>query len=74
MMTGLSTEVVMTFFFLFVILGVTDKRGFAVFGGLRRSGPDADPSGLDPWLCSCHGLCWLATPSRGRRQHYPPEV
>jgi len=34
MMTGLSTEVVMTFFFLFVILGVTDKRGFAVFGGL----------------------------------------
>jgi aquaporin Z len=34
MMTALVTEVVMTFFFLFIILGVTDKRGTAVAGGL----------------------------------------
>jgi aquaporin Z len=31
---GFITEVVMTFVFLFVILGVTDKRGTAVAGGL----------------------------------------
>jgi aquaporin Z len=34
MMTGLITEVVMTAMFLFIILGVTDKRGTAVAGGL----------------------------------------
>jgi aquaporin Z len=34
MIAGLVTEVVMTFMFLFIILGVTDKRGFAVAGGL----------------------------------------
>jgi aquaporin Z len=31
---ALITEVVMTFMFLFIILGVTDKRGTAVAGGL----------------------------------------
>jgi aquaporin Z len=31
---GLVTEVVMTLMFLFIILGVTDKRGTAVAGGL----------------------------------------
>lgn len=34
MMTGLITEVTMTAMFLFIILGVTDKRGTAVAGGL----------------------------------------
>jgi len=34
MMAGLLTELVMTFMFLFIILGVTDKRGTAVAGGL----------------------------------------
>ncbi|WP_328986097.1 aquaporin Z [Thiorhodovibrio winogradskyi] len=34
LMAGLITEVVMTFMFLFIILGVTDKRGTAVAGGL----------------------------------------
>ena len=34
MMAGLVTEVVMTAMFLFIILGVTDKRGTAVAGGL----------------------------------------
>ena len=32
--TALITEIVMTFMFLFIILGVTDKRGTAVAGGL----------------------------------------
>nr|WP_296909852.1 hypothetical protein [Thiocapsa sp.] len=36
MMAGLVTEIVMTAMFLFIILGVTDKRGTAVAGGLRR--------------------------------------
>ena len=31
---GLVTEIVMTLMFLFIILGVTDKRGTAVAGGL----------------------------------------
>ena len=34
MMAGLVTELVMTGMFLFIILGVTDKRGTAVAGGL----------------------------------------
>jgi aquaporin Z len=34
MAAGLVTEVVMTALFLFIILGVTDKRGTAVAGGL----------------------------------------
>jgi aquaporin Z len=34
MMSALITEVVMTAMFLFIILGVTDKRGTAVAGGL----------------------------------------
>jgi len=34
MTAGLVIEVVMTFAFLFIILGVTDKRGSAVAGGL----------------------------------------
>lgn len=34
MVSGLLTEVVMTMMFLFIILGVTDKRGTAVAGGL----------------------------------------
>jgi aquaporin Z len=34
MMAGLVTEIVMTAMFLFIILGVTDKRGTAVAGGL----------------------------------------
>ncbi len=34
MTTGFITEVVMTAMFLFIILGVTDKRGTAVAGGL----------------------------------------
>jgi len=34
MMAGLVTEIVMTMMFLFIILGVTDKRGTAVAGGL----------------------------------------
>jgi aquaporin Z len=34
MVAGLVTEVVMTFMFLFIILGVTDRRGTAVAGGL----------------------------------------
>ncbi|MBK1717882.1 aquaporin Z [Thiocystis violacea] len=34
MTAGLVTEVVMTAMFLFIILGVTDKRGTAVAGGL----------------------------------------
>lgn len=34
MMAALVTEVVMTMMFLFIILGVTDKRGVAVAGGL----------------------------------------
>jgi aquaporin Z len=34
MVSGLVTEIVMTAMFLFIILGVTDKRGTAVAGGL----------------------------------------
>ena len=34
LMTALVTEVVMTMMFLFIILGVTDKRGVAMAGGL----------------------------------------
>ena len=34
MMSALITEVVMTAMFLFIVLGVTDKRGTAVAGGL----------------------------------------
>jgi len=34
MVSGLITEIVMTMMFLFIILGVTDKRGTAVAGGL----------------------------------------
>lgn len=34
MVSGLVTEIVMTMMFLFIILGVTDKRGTAVAGGL----------------------------------------
>mgnify|MGYP001809698802 CR=1 FL=1 len=34
MVAGLITEIVMTMMFLFIILGVTDKRGTAVAGGL----------------------------------------
>jgi aquaporin Z len=34
MASGFVTEVVMTLMFLFIILGVTDKRGTAVAGGL----------------------------------------
>ena len=34
MVTALITEIVMTAMFLFIILGVTDKRGTAVAGGL----------------------------------------
>ena len=34
MTTALITEIVMTAMFLFIILGVTDKRGTAVAGGL----------------------------------------
>jgi aquaporin Z len=34
MASGFVTEVVMTLMFLFIILGVTDKRGMAVAGGL----------------------------------------
>ncbi len=34
LLSGLITEIVMTCFFLFIILGVTDKRGTAVAGGL----------------------------------------
>jgi aquaporin Z len=34
MITGFVTEIVMTLMFLFIILGVTDKRGTAVAGGL----------------------------------------
>ena len=34
MTAALVTEIVMTFMFLFIILGVTHKKGFAGFGGL----------------------------------------
>jgi len=34
LVAGLVTEIVMTMMFLFIILGVTDKRGTAVAGGL----------------------------------------
>ena len=45
----LITELVMTFFFLFIIVGTTSKGAAAGFAGIPdRPGADADPSGVDP--------------------------
>ncbi len=45
----LITEFLMTFFFLFIIVGTTSKGAASGFAGIPIGpGADADPSGLDP--------------------------